>query len=299
MNDIRPDWLRDARGSTPTQRWSYAVDAPLADLQLSRESGEILIADAAGGLYLLDRLGRLQSLMRLDETPSRVAVSDDGEAAVVVLNDRTLAWFERPLQLAWTRELPDAVLGLAMAPFGTHVAVGLANGANAIYTSSNRRHASFESVRPLRHLRFLVTEPALIAAAEYGYLARYDLRGEVVWSQTLWSTLGDIAATGDGKITYIAGYAHGIQVFNEGGDPTGSWVLEGTASLVSSTFRKDGLAAATLERHVARMGADGSLRWLASAPEDVLALRLFPLGEGLILGFRSGRVVRLDEAVSR
>ncbi len=297
MSELRPDWLRDARGSTPTQRWSYAADAPLADLQLARESGEILIADTSGGLYLLDRLGRLQSLIRLSETPSRVAQSDDGEAAVVVLDDRTIAWFERPLQLAWTRELPDAILGVAMAPFGTHVAVGLADGTNAIYTSANKRLCKFESVRPLRHLRFLVTEPELVAAAEYGYLARYDLRGEVAWSQTLWSTIGDLAVTGDGKFNYLAGYAHGIQVFNDGGTATGSWVLEGTASLVSTTYRKDGLAAATLERHLARLGADGSLRWLATAPEDVLALRIFPLGESLICGFRSGRVVRLDEAV--
>lgn len=296
MTGQRPDWLRDGRGMLPSQRWSYATEAPLADLQLARETGDTLVADTAGSLYLLDRLGRLQAQIRLDETPTQLAVADDGSAAVVVLGQRSIAWLEHPLRLTWQRELPDAVLGVAMAPFGTHVAVGLANGTNAIYNSSNRRECVFDSTRPLRHLRFLVTEPQLVAAAEYGYLARFDLAGEVVWQQTLWSTLGDLAVTGDGKAVYVAGYAHGIQVFNSGGDAAGSWVLEGTASLISSTYKKDGLAAATLERHLARLGADGSLTWLATAPCDVQALRLFPLGESLICGFRNGRVLRLDEA---
>src|SRR5207248_11140524 len=50
------DWLMTTgRGDRPTLRWSFSVDAPLTDLRLSRETGEVIAADQSGGIYLLDR----------------------------------------------------------------------------------------------------------------------------------------------------------------------------------------------------------------------------------------------------
>ncbi|WP_369675642.1 hypothetical protein, partial [Enterococcus faecium] len=57
------DWLiSTGRGDRPTLRWSFTVDAPLSDLRLSRETGEVLAADTSGGLYLLNRRGQVQAL---------------------------------------------------------------------------------------------------------------------------------------------------------------------------------------------------------------------------------------------
>ena len=54
MTEGAADWLvTTGRGDRPTLRWSFSIDAPLADLRLARETGEIVAADIAGGLPAL------------------------------------------------------------------------------------------------------------------------------------------------------------------------------------------------------------------------------------------------------
>jgi hypothetical protein len=43
------------------------------------------------------------------------------------------------------------------------------------------------------------------------------------------------------------------------------------------------------------LDAEGNLRWLLELPEEVLRIELSPLGDWLVCGFASGRIVRLDQ----
>jgi hypothetical protein len=52
------DWLEQGAGRQPHVSWSLTIDAPLVAMQLARETGELLAADAAGGLYKIDRAGQ-------------------------------------------------------------------------------------------------------------------------------------------------------------------------------------------------------------------------------------------------
>ena len=167
------EWLYSGRGVAPTLRWSFTVDAPLTDLRVARETGEILAADSSGGLYLLDRRGRMISLIRTRHAIQRIAWADTGVGGAAALDDRTVVWFDRKLQFNWNREVPDDVLGLATDPHGTHVAISMADGVTAIYTAANRKVSRFETIRPLRYIQLLTTEMQLLAAAEHGLVGRY------------------------------------------------------------------------------------------------------------------------------
>jgi hypothetical protein len=134
----------------------------------------------------------------------------------------------------------------------------------------------------------------LVVAAEYGFFGRYRFNGEEVWKQSLWSTVGELSVTGDGSTLYMAGFAHGLQVFAADGNGQGSFILEGTVSHVSSTFYPQKLIAATLERHLLELRGDGTLKWLLQAPEDIARVIVSPVGDYVIVGLQSGRVLRLD-----
>uniref|UniRef100_A0A7C2P101 WD40 repeat domain-containing protein n=1 Tax=Schlesneria paludicola TaxID=360056 RepID=A0A7C2P101_9PLAN len=289
-----PNWLQSGQGSLPPQAWSFAADARLADVRLARETGDVLLSDESGGMYLIDRRGRVQALTRTSHDVRPVALADDGSAGAAVLDGTTLAWFDRQLQFRWTRPLPDEAVGLAITSHGTHVLASLANGRNVIYDADKRLLVEFESLRPLRFVQFLTCEPAIIAAADYGFFARYSLDGDPEWTERLWSTVADLAVTGDGNAIALAGLAHGIQIYDGEGSSKGSFVLDGTAHLVSSTFVKKRWAAATLEKQLMLLDSDGDLRWMVTAPDDIARLQLSPLGDWLLVGFATGRVVRLD-----
>ena len=184
-----------------------------------------------------------------------------------------------------------------MAPYGSHVAVSFANCNNVVYDSQNRRVSKFTSLRPLKFLQFLHTVPELVVAAEHACFARYELKGEPVWMEKLFSNVGDLSVTGDGRYVFIAGYAYGAQVFDADGEAIGSFVLDGAAKLVSTTFSRKWVIVATLEQQLICLDSEGRERWLLELPDELCGIRCSPLGDWILCGFTSGRILRLDQTI--
>jgi hypothetical protein len=289
------DWLRGGSGAKPFLRWSFVTDAPLTDLRVARETGDVIAADQSGGLYLLDRAGHIRALTRTAHGLRKLAWADDGSLGAVLVDDASVGCFDRQLQFRWIREFPRETLAVAVTPFGSHIAVSQSNAQNLIYDCENRKVSRFESLRPLVHLQFLDTAPELIVAAEHACFARYRLNGEAAWMERLWSNVGDLAVTGDGRAIFLAGFAYGVQVFDGTGAGVGSFVLDGTAALVSSTSVEKLIIASTIERHLLCLDTDGQARWILELPDDLCRIVLSPLGDWLVCGFASGRIVRLDQ----
>jgi hypothetical protein len=176
------------------------------------------------------------------------------------------------------------------------VVVSLANGKNVIYNADKKKLLEFESLRPLRFLQWTTTEAGFLAAADYGFFARYSLHGDLDWSERLWSTVSDLAVTGDGEMIVLAGLAHGVQVFDSQGTAQGSFVLDGTASLVATSYNRRRIVAATLEKHITLVDTEGTMRWMLQPTDDVLRLQMGPLGDHVVIGFADGHIVRLDSA---
>jgi WD40 repeat protein len=296
MSDNVAEWLTTTgRGDRPTLRWSFSVDAPLTDIRLSRETGEVVAADVSGGLYLLNRRGQIQALTRTRHTVKRLAWSDTGGVGAAILDDRKIGLFNRNLQFQWTRELPDEIISVAVDPYGTHVAAGQADGVNVVYTQENKKCSRFETERPVRHIQFLTNDTELVVASEYGFIGRYSISGIPVWTTKLWSTVGDLTATGDGRSIFLAGFGLGIQAFDgQTGNARGTFVCDGTVGLVSSGFTKRGIVAYTLERTLFGVDDSGTPLWNVNPDEDIQKIILSPLGDFIICGFNSGRIMRFD-----
>jgi hypothetical protein len=290
------DWYRRGRGIGPTLKWTCNADGPLTALDLALETGEVFAADEAGTLFRLDRQGRIAALTRLRDPVRVLDWSDDGRFGVAVTGESTLHRLDHDLQSVWKVNLPEVCVSAAISPYGTHLAAGMANGRNIIYSEHKRREAEFESVRPLAHLKLAATVPLLIGAAEHNLLCCHTLAGESVWQQKLWSNAGGFSMTGDAETIYLAAYHHGVQTFDGDGENIGAYVVEGTVSRVSASFEAQRLIAATLERHLYWLDVDGQMLWAAETPEDVAAVRCDPLGEWAVCGFDSGRIARLDWA---
>lgn len=297
MSSGDDDWLHSGRGIKPTLRWSFVTDASLTDVQLARETGDVVACDTSGGLYLFDNRGNIRALTRTARDLRRLAWADTGTLGAALIDEKSIGCFDRQLQFRWMRELQEETTAIALSPFGTHIAVGLANSDNVIYDADNRRVCRFASLRPLKYLQFLHTAPELVVAAEHACFARYKLNGDPVWMEKLFSNVGDLSVTGDGRYLYLAGFAYGVQVFDADGDAIGSFVLDGAAKMVSTTYSRKWIIAATLERQLLCLDSEGRERWLLDLPEDLCCIRFSPLGDWLICGFASGRIVRLDQTL--
>jgi hypothetical protein len=133
-----------------------------------------------------------------------------------------------------------------------------------------------------------------VAVSGLGQLCCHDFSGELLWQQALYTNVGDMAVTGDGKTILLAGYTVGIQCHNQAGVQVGSYHLQGTVSRVACSFRPGRIAAATVERRLCWLNADGQVLWTTEVPDDVVRLICDPAGAGMICGLQSGRILRLD-----
>lgn len=293
MSGGKADWLALGQGRSPRLSWSFATEAPLVALELARETGEVLAADAIGGLYLIDRAGKLAGLTQGLSHLRALAWSDTGAGGVALVGDDRLHWFDRQLAFQGHLDLPQTSLALAVDPHGEYAAVSLDSGANAIYDSQRKLVRRFQTLQPLIALEFLVQEPALVGVAEYGLLCCHGFDGLQRFQEKLWGNVGDLAVTGDGRTILLACFVHGIQCHNAAGSQVGSYQLGGTVCRIATSFAGGQIAAATIERHFYWLDKSGCITWQCVLPEDIGRVLCDPLGTGVVLGFQSGRIVRL------
>lgn len=294
MNESVLDWLKGGQGEPPRLGWSFMVDAPLVGMETAWETENVLAADETGGLYLLDQSGRIVTLTRRFQDITAIAWCDTGTAAAVILGDDELCLLNGQMAEQWRTRLHETILAVALAPYGQHIAISLADGQNIIYDCHRAVVSQFATVRPLSFLQFLATEPVILGAAEYGLLCCHALDGSALWNEKLWSNTGDMSATGDGATIYLAGFTYGVQVFDADGTHHGTYVLEGTPNHVSTGFEPRELFVTTLEKRIYRLDSAGDVQWTSLLPDDVHAVHCDPLGGGLVCGFSTGRILRLE-----
>ncbi len=298
MNETAPpagaDWIRGGSGNAPAVAWSFVTESPLTAMALARESGETFLGDAGGALYRIDRQGHIAAITRLHEVVRSLSWSDDGRYGAAVTGDRTLHFLNHVLQSQWSINLPEPPLCVAVAPFAGQLFVSCADGSNRIYDAAKKRLAVFETLRPLAFAQFIPSEPGIIAAAEHGLLCRHDLSGREVWTDKLWSTVGQLSVSGDGELIYLACFTHGVQVYGGDGETVGSYMLDGTASRASVSYESQRIICATQERRLFWLDSEGEILWYANPPDDVATLQCEALGEWILCGLKCGRVIRLN-----
>lgn len=286
-------WLDNAEGQTPQCVWSVTTDGPLTSLSLARETGQVLAADNTGGVYLFSAAGQVQALTRLGSPCREVRISDNAASLLVTTGEESIGWLSPKLAFLWTRDVHDAITAIALAPHGGHGFVGMSDGSNVIFTAANRKHSTFDTIRPLRYTTFLGTEPAIIGAAEHGLLTKLDLAGTPFWKESLWTTVGDMTTLGNGSATILAGFMHGLQLYDADGRGAGTLMLDGTVNHVAVSYQQQRLYVSTLEQHLSCLNRNGDLVFLAKAPEPISHLAATAAGDAVIVGFESGRILKI------
>ncbi len=288
------DWLKHGEGHRPQISWELSTEAPLVALQLARETGDILAADAIGGLYHIDRAGKIANITRGPSPIRAVAWSDTGSVGIALVGDEKLYWFNQRLLFQGWIEHAEPILALAVEAHGNYAAASLSSATTVIYDAHRKSVGRFSSSLPLVALEFVVGRPALVGVAEYGMLCEHAFTGQEEWRQQLWSNVGDMTLSGDGRTILLACYSRGIQCHDDRGRQVGSYQIGGTVSRVSTSFRPGRIAAATIERHFYYLDADGQVEFQAALPDDACRIICDPLGQGVVVGLATGRIMRLD-----
>jgi hypothetical protein len=146
----------------------------------------------------------------------------------------------------------------------------------------------------MEHLAFFAEQPELLAAAEFGQLCRYTLKGKEVWSEQLLNNLGDMSLAEGAKRVFLAAFNHGVQVYNRSGEQLGAFAIDGIPSRVSAAANKSRVAVLTLENRIYWLNFDGEIQWAVDVSQDPPQyICAGPLGDRLYIATQSGCVIQV------
>jgi hypothetical protein len=292
-NHRNPPWLA-GRGMGPRLRWSIGTDDHLTCLARSRETHDLFAADKAGAIYRIDRHGKISQLTRISSQIVRLAWCDDGSQGVIIAGEDEVLRLDHSLKTIHKLSLPDVCLGVAISPFGHHIAVSMASGLTVIYNDRSKKIAQFQTMRPLSFLTFCHTEPLLFGAAEHGLICCYNLAGAEIWQDRNWANVGALAITGEGDLVYTASFAHGVQALDGDGTFVGSYILDGTVNKLDVSFEPERLIVSTVERSLFWLDDDGDQLWTTEVNDLIVDVLCDPLGEFAIVGLQEKGIFCID-----
>ena len=286
--------LQNSFGTQPQVTQDDVYPEGITAMDLAAEDGSLLIGTGTGHLTLLNRNGDQLVRERGFEGLRLLKWSDAGNFAVAALENGRIVCLDRKLQKQWQVDLTGEVVGLAMSPFASHIAVSTESSFVHIVTIDKKEIGKFQTVRPLQFLQFHYERPALVGAAEFGHLCCHNLDGSEEWNERIMNNVGNMVMTGDGKRILLSAFNHDVQVLNGSGKQKGSFVVDGIPDFVAVSGSRRRLVTRTIEHRLYWLNFDGEVSWGCDLSTDpVRNLCAGPLGDRLYMSTQSGRLLQL------
>lgn len=287
----------DARSHSPgvlTTSWTHSLPNSTRGLALARERGWTLVWDDKHWLYLLNHAGAVQSQSNLAGGIAAAAVAEDGSAYAAVGAKGEIYWLAPDLMPRWEKTFPNPAVAVALDPFGQYLAASDSKGLLRIYDRLGRAVCKLETPRPLHHLAFVPGAAMLVAAADYGLVAAFDLSGKWLWRDGLVAHVGSLSVTGGGDVIAFACFSEGIQRYDRAGKRLEARMLSGPVRLASLSFDGERLLVSYMNKQVHLLDADGRELGDLNVERSVTGLALAALADRAVVCLSGGTVLGID-----
>lgn len=286
--------LQNSYGTRPQVVQDDVFPEGIVAMDLAEEARTLLVGTGTGHLILLGQNGEQLARERGFGSLRSLVWSSTGEFGVAALDGGRLICVDGNLKPRWEVDLTGEVIGLAISPYGSHIAVSTDSAQVYVVTIDKKEVGKFGTTRPLEFLSFLWERSAILGAAEFGHLCCHSLNGVEEWNERIMNNVGNMVVTADGKRILLSAFNHGIQVLNSQGQQKGSFVVDGIPDYVAVSSSKRKLVARTVEHRLYWLNFEGDITWgcdFVSDPPGKLCVG--PLGDRLYVSTQSGRLLQL------
>jgi hypothetical protein len=260
---------------------------------LAREKGWVLTWDETSWLYLLNRAGERQAQMRLAGGLAAAGCADDGSAYAAVGKRGEVCWLAPDLMARWERSLPHPALAVALDSFGQYLAASDIRGTLQIFNRLGRPVCQLQSPRPLHYLTFVPGAPFLLASADYGLVACFDLTGRWVWRDGLVAHVGALTVSGDGSQILLACFSEGLQRYTLSGSKQGRLAVRETCRLASLTFDGNKILLTGMGKELSLLNREGRTLATHTLQAPAHSLAMAALGDSAVAAQADGSVIGL------
>jgi hypothetical protein len=263
-------------------------------MALERESLSIVAWDDAHHLYRIDFQGRPTAEHRLEEDIRTVAVSDTGEHTFVFAPGPSLLILAQDGSQRARLAIPFEPTALAVDPFGDYIALASSDAQLVVMNRRGKTLGRTVAPQSYKHLAFVPASGQIVAAAEQGVVAGHNIKGNLLWKETMYSTIGGMAVDHAGQTVALAAFGYGITRFNADGKREGTYQIGRSPHLVAVDFDGSKLVASSVDGYVIALNYDGHMLGEKALAERAQSLAIDPLGRFVVLGFPSGEIRFFD-----
>jgi hypothetical protein len=278
--------------------WTHSLSARPRGLALARERGWLLAWDDNHWLYLLNQSGQRQAQVRLAMPVAAACCTDDGSAVGAAGAGGELWWLAPDLTTRWERSLAIPALAVATDAFGYFLAAADARGGLTVFDREGKTVMQVQSPRPFHFLAFVPAAPNLIASADYGLVACFDLAGKWLWRDGLVTLAGSLSVSGDGASIVLACFTEGLQRYNLAGRNLGRLPVIEPCRLASVSFDGRLALAAGLSNRLLLLNDRGELIASQALDQSPVAVAVGALAERANVALPDGRVLGLDLSIA-
>jgi PQQ-like domain len=279
----------------PIPLWSHKLSSPAAGVALACETGHVLAWDVSHRIALLNRRGTLLASNTQPRSIAAAAIADDG-SSLAVADDQSVAWLRADLSPRWRKTLTSRATAVALDSFGRCLAVADAGNRLHLFNKAGLPIGDpLSTPRPLYHLLFLAAEPFLIGAADFGLLVALDLRNrQWSWQDSPVIHLGDLAASGDGRVIALGCFSEGIRRYDLAGQAALSLATPEPCRYVATTFDGRRFLVATIFGTLCALDDAGAQLHEQRFEQPIAGVQLSPMGDAGVVALADGRVLGLD-----
>lgn len=279
----------------PRQLWSLPLEAQSRGLSLAREAQRLLVWTDTHWLFWTNSKGERQAQSHFPSPIVAAAISEDGSAFVVAEADGRLSWLAPDLQPRWERKLKGKPTALAIDPLGLVAAIATNQGQIAFYYADGEPAHEVACPRPAQHLAFVPGTAILIAAADIGWVAAYDLKShECLWRDSPVATIGGLAVAAKGEPVLLACFSEGLRGYSSSGKPLTTTAHRTPCRGVAVSHDAETIAILQLDGVITGHGNDVAPRFSYRPDASVVDMAMGAFGETLFLAQGNRRVVAID-----
>jgi len=271
--------------------WSKTLDAAPRGLALAREAQRLLVWTEGHHLVLLSRSGHRQHQIKFASPIIAAAISEDGNNVVAATSDGRVLGLEPDLSTRWEHSVRGKPTAVAIDPLGMIAAVATNQNQLAFFYSDGEAGREAQCPRPAHHLAFIPGATSLIAAADLGWVASFNLEaGDWVWRDAPVVNFGCLAVAGSGDPILLTCFTEGLRAYRRNGEVRRISSRFGACRLVAINYHADLVVTATMEGVMEGSDLSGKLRFSFKPTATVSAMALSALGEDLYLVQGDGAV---------
>lgn len=276
------------------KRWAFEPKQPPTAISLAAGNGNAVIADAGGGVCMLDRTGRELMRARLPHPAYDLEVTSHAEYIGLLCEDKKLRVLNNRGEILWSADVDSAASAVDLSNRAGLVAVGSAHKKLQLFKLNGEPRLEEKLDFTVFDLAFAPNAFGLAVVSTTGDLGFFEYNGKMRWKVSTGRRCRGVDVSENGHFIIMPVYESGIKAYNLDGGYVGEYDV--LAEVVCAGINASGKLIFLADRmnRLILLSKNAEVIWNMNLEKRVLSLKTDDTGALCLALIEGGEVIFLE-----